>query len=386
MALLRFDLRLPRRDFRLEVGAALGASGVGIFGPSGAGKSSLLEALAGLDRGAQGRIEWLGDSTSGDETVPEPWLDSERRLHLPPERRGVGYVPQEGLLFPHLDVRANLLAGAERARRRGLDVTAILGELGRMLEIEDLFDRRPATLSGGERQRVALARAVCSGPRLLLLDEPLAALDLPLRRRILPLLLQVRRRLELPWILVSHDPIEIQALCDEVLVLRQGRCVAHGPTREVLADPGVFPLAREQGFENLIPAVVESSTGSVSTARLGESTATPLGEALPTVPRLVVPRAEGELGRSILVGIPAREILLANEKPRGLSARNILPATIESVRDAAGLRLVSSRLDGAEELPPILVEITRDAETELDLTAGQRVYLILKTMGCTVLG
>ena len=378
MAFLRCEVALPRDRFTLEVAATLEGSGVGIFGPSGAGKSSLLEVLAGLDRGARGRIEWLG---SGE---PEPWLDSERGHRLPPESRGLGYVPQEGLLFPHLDVRANLLAGAERARRRGLDVAATLDDLGRRLEIEALFDRRPATLSGGERQRVALARAICSGPKLLLLDEPLAALDLPLRRRLLPLLRQVRERLGLPWVLVSHDPTEIQALCDQVLVLHAGRQVALGPTREVLADPEVFPLAREQGFENLLPAVVEASDGRVSTVRLGESSPHSAGQPARQAPRLVVPGGDHDPGHSILVGIPAREILLAKERPRGLSARNIVPAKVESVRDAAGLRLVSTRLDGAPGLPAVLVEITREAEQELALGAGQRIYLILKTMGCTV--
>ena len=387
MTALQVDLRLPRDRFDLEVRTELKSSTVGIFGPSGAGKSSLLRTLAGIEVGARGRIAWQGDGPEA-----EIWLDTSVGRHLPAEHRSIGYVPQEGLLFPHLDVRANLVVGAERARRRGLDLPATLASVCRMLEIEDLLDRRPATLSGGERQRVALARAICSGPRLLLLDEPLAALDLPLRRRILPLLRQVRDNLALPLVLVSHDPTEIQALCHETLVLREGRVLAQGPTREVLADPEVFPMAREQGYENLLPAVFETSGDMVSTVRL---VGPEQGPGEDRGPRLLGPRLDRPEGSAVLVGLPAREILLASEKPRGLSARNILPARVESIRSATRLRLVAARLETPRgegrdleqeisALPPILVEITPEAEHELGLAVGQRVYLIVKTMGCTV--
>lgn len=385
MSVLHIELELPRDRFTLAVSTTFEAPTVGIFGPSGAGKSSLLQALAGIDRGARGRIVWNDQAHQGSVV----WLDTNLSHQSPPERRDIGYVPQDGLLFPHLDVRSNLLSGSERARRRGLDPQATLATVSRILEIEALLDRRPATLSGGERQRVALARAICSGPSLLLLDEPLAALDLPLRRRILPLLRQVRDVLELPLVLVSHDPTEILALCDETVVLQQGRVLHQGPTREVLADPAVFPMAREQGFENLLPAVLDKSPGEpeatmVSAVRLATAGA---DTAHPRAPHLLVPRVDKPDGTAVLVGLPAREILIANEKPRGLSARNILPARVESVRSAARLRLVSARLEtsaGVPVLPAILVEITPQAERELGLVVGLEIHLIVKTMGCTV--
>lgn len=143
-------------------------------------------------------------------------------------------MPQDGLLFPHRNVRGNLLAGAARARRNGWNLEETLANVCSLLEIGHLLDREVATLSGGEHQRVALGRAICSGPRLLLLDEPLASLDQPLRRRVLPFLIRVRDELDLPMLLVTHNVAEVQALCDEVVVLRQGRVVAHGAVDEVL--------------------------------------------------------------------------------------------------------------------------------------------------------
>ncbi len=201
---------------------------IGIFGPSGAGKSSLLRVITGLERRARGRIVF-------DDQI---WQDSAQRIFLPPELRHIGYVPQEGLLFPHLSVRQNILSGARRARQLGTEPP--LERVSGLLEVTGLLDRRVQTLSGGERQRVALARALCSGPRLLVLDEPLASLDLSLRRRILPLLRRVREEFQIPMLLVSHDPDEITALCDHVIALQRGQVVAVGGTIEVLSNPAVL--------------------------------------------------------------------------------------------------------------------------------------------------
>ncbi|MDX1503947.1 MAG: ATP-binding cassette domain-containing protein, partial [Thermoanaerobaculia bacterium] len=187
-AALQIEVRLPLDRYDLEVGLTTRRHVTGIFGSSGAGKTTLLKVVAGLKRRARGRVV-LGDAV---------WLDTDRRIYLPPEDRDVGYVPQEGLLFPHLNVRQNLLAGAKRARRRGRSPRALLADVAELLELGELLDRQVGSLSGGERQRVALGRAICSGPQLLLLDEPLASLDVPLRRRVLPYLRRVRRQLEIP--------------------------------------------------------------------------------------------------------------------------------------------------------------------------------------------
>ncbi len=373
---LTVDVRLALDRFDLEVELTADQPVTGIFGASGAGKTSLLETVAGLRRGAGGRVG-LGD---------EIWLDSAARRFVPPEHRRIGYVPQDGLLFPHLDVRRNLLAGGRRARRAGRRPEETLGTVAALLELEPLLERAVATLSGGERQRVALGRALCSGPRLLLLDEPLASLDLPLRRRLLPFLRRVRAELTVPMLLVSHDPIEVQALCDEILVLERGRVIARGEPRAVLRDPEVFPLAEQEGYENVLPGRLldgssrrrrASAAIGVSIVRLGDGAVTG-GEV-----DLVVAPAGAATGE-VLVSLPANEIMIATERPRGLSARNVLEATVVEIRSLGHLGLVTAEL--GDGVPPVVVEVTEITPATLGLEVGGRVFLVIKATSCRLYG
>ena len=212
MAEIEIDVELKLDRFVLDVEIATDARVLGVFGPSGSGKSSLLEAVAGIRRDARGRIRFRGES----------WLDTDAGVRLLPEARRVGFVPQDALLFPHLDVRRNLMSGTHRAKQNGASAQS-LDEIAQKLGIFELLARDTATLSGGERQRVALGRALLSSPRLLLLDEPFGSLDLPLRRSLRPLLRSVCDDAKIPVILVSHDPEEIEELATEVLRLEAGR-------------------------------------------------------------------------------------------------------------------------------------------------------------------
>jgi molybdate transport system ATP-binding protein len=364
MSRLEIDIRLPLDRFDLEVELAADGPVTGIFGPSGSGKSSLLETVAGLRRGATGTLR-LGDRV---------WLDSATGHWLAPEERDVGFVPQDSLLFPHLDVRRNLLAGAARARRGGGDPESLLGRVCELLELAPLLGRDVSSLSGGERRRVALGRALCSGPRLLLLDEPLASLDLPLRRRLLPLLRRLRSELTTPMLLVSHDPIEVQALCDEMIVLRDGVAVARGEPHRVLADPRVFALA-EEAFENVLPARHLRREASTSVLRLGEIDG---GTELITLASSV------EIGAEVLVGLPSSEIVLATERPQGLSARNVLPARVEAIRASEGWSLVEARLGG--DVPPVSVEVVETTPAALGIAPGSEVFLVIKATSCRLYG
>jgi molybdate transport system ATP-binding protein len=219
------SIRLPLAGFELAMDAELSVDVTALFGPSGAGKTALLDLVAGLRRAPSAWIALDGRVLT----------DTAARYELPARRRRIGYVPQDGALFPHLSVRRNLLYGHRPPPGEPGPVT--LQHVAEVLEIEPLLDRGIGALSGGERQRVALARALLSSPRLLLLDEPLAALDRPLKARILPYLKRVRAEFGVPMLYVTHDPEEVLALCEEVLVLERGKLVARGAPREIFAAP-----------------------------------------------------------------------------------------------------------------------------------------------------
>lgn len=356
----RIDVVVPLDRFDLEVRHETGATSLGVFGPSGAGKSTLLETVAGLRPGARGRIEFLGAT----------WLDTERGHRIPPEGRRVGYVPQDGLLFPHRDVIGNVLMGR---RRLGGDLSRH-PDPERVLEVLELagLERRPVgTLSGGERQRVALGRALCSGPDLLLMDEPLASLDLPLRRRILPYLLRVREEFGVPTLHVSHDPTEVRLLCDEVVVLREGKVVAAGSPDRIFADPAVLPLAAAEGVENVLRGTVTGLSGSVATLEIESGLA------------ITVPGDGLAPGSRAVATVRPEDLLLALEPPAGLSARNALPGGIVEIRsDASGRVWVLVAIGRRRSL--LTAAISEDARQALDLRAGRAVHVVFKTHACRV--
>ncbi len=213
-------LHLPLTAFALEMDAVLGARITGLFGASGAGKTSVLEVIAGLRRPAAGRIvlDGLVLSDAGD------------KVFLAPERRRIGYVPQDDALFPHLSVRQNLCY-SHLADRPEITFDHVV----QVLNVADLLDRPTGSLSGGERQRVAFGRAVLASPQLLLLDEPLAGLDAELKKRVIPYLHTIRDEFRIPILFVSHDPNEVVALCDEVLLLDRGRCTRRGAPTELFS-------------------------------------------------------------------------------------------------------------------------------------------------------
>ncbi len=363
---LEVALSLPLDRFDLEVEIRCAAHVTGIFGPSGAGKSSLLKAVAGLiRRGVRGRIRF------GDEV----WLDSERGIYVPPERRGIGYVPQDGLLFPHLNVRQNLMAGAARSRDRGRSSAATFDSVCELLRLAPLLERRVASLSGGERQRVALGRAICSGPRLLLLDEPLASLDLPLRREVLPFLRRLRAESSIPMLLVTHEPVEVQALCDDVITLDRGRVVTSGPVREILRRLDAF-VAPDHEFENVLPCMVVESGAETSRVRIGG----PQGGGV----ELVTPGIDLPAGAEVLIGVSSREITLATEPPSAISASNALAAEIRSIQESGMLRLVTAAIESADV--EVAVTVTGRACDRLALAPGRRIYLIVKATSCIVFG
>jgi molybdate transport system ATP-binding protein len=343
-------LELPLARFTLRVAARLGDGVTAIMGPSGAGKTSLLEAIAGIRRGVTGRIA-VGDV---------PLQDDAAGIRLPPERRRVGYVPQDAGLFPHLSTIENVRFGARGAEDRVRSAIESL-ELGALLE------QRAQMLSGGERQRVALARALASDARLLLLDEPLAALDLELRGRIVPYLRRIREEWNVPALYVTHNVGEALALAEAVLLLRDGQVEAQAPALDLLAFPGLSEAAAA-GIENLLRGRVSNhdTEGGTTRVRLDDGTT------------LSIPLASRAAGAPVTLGIRAEDIVVAIEVPHGLSARNVLEARIAAVDRVGHDALLRCDPTGASG-PPWLVRITASAAAALGLAPGKTVWLAIKS-------
>ncbi|MDZ4136895.1 MAG: molybdenum ABC transporter ATP-binding protein [Paracoccaceae bacterium] len=351
MAVLHVDISRQFGDFTLALRQDFALAGVtAVFGRSGSGKSTLLRVIAGLDTQARGCV-LLAD---------EVWQDGAR--HLPPERRGVGYVFQDTRLFPHLSVRGNLDFALTRARGFG---GPGLDEVAAALDLGPLLARRPAALSGGEKQRVAIGRALLTAPRILLMDEPLAALDAARKAEILPYLERLRDLDGVPILYVSHSLSEVARLARHIVVLDRGRVLRAGPAEQVLSDPDTAPLFGVRAAGALLPARVAAQEADGLT-RLDTSAGA-----------LLLPRIDAAIGTALRLRIPAQDVILSRSRPEGLSALNILPATVTAVRlgDGPGAMV---QLRAGDDL--LLARITRRSAEALGLGPGTAVFAILKSV------
>nr|AYM53968.1 molybdate ABC transporter ATP-binding protein [Pyxidicoccus sp.] len=350
---LVLSIRLPLARFTLEVETRLEGASVAVMGRSGSGKTSLLEVLAGLRRGARGRVEVGG----------RVLLDSKAGVDVPPEARRMGYVPQDALLFPHLTVERNVRYGVRGTKPSRADEAVALLELG------PLLGRYPATLSGGEKQRVALARALATDPALLLLDEPLAALDVALKERVLPYLLRVRDEAKVPMLYVTHQLGEARVLAREALLLNEGRVRAAGPASEVLGPSARGLLAEEgEAEENILEGVLERTGAGGLQLRVTEG----LSLWVPDVPELAA-------GTRAAYAVPSEDILLSTGPLSGVSARNVLAGTVVRVESAgAGEDAATVDVAGVRWV----VRLTAASVRELGVASGSRVYLAVKSAAC----
>lgn len=351
---MQLRCRIPLASFELDIDATFDARVTSIFGPSGSGKTTLLDAIAGLRKVTAGEIEINGQTL----------FSSQRRIDRAPRTRGVGYVPQEGALFPHLSVRKNILFGANR-RQSSTDSAALpMHYVFEVLEIGNLLERSVTQLSGGEAQRVALARAILSRPQLLLLDEPLAALDIGLKERILPYLARVRDEFSIPIIYVTHNLTEVLSLADWVLIVRQGRLVSQGIPQEVLrSSQAVIPTEDDQ-FENILTASIMEPDQESGRTRV----------CLASGQELYVPFVSQANVRTIKVRISPDDILLGTKRPEGISAANVLAGIVKRVETRAGEALIT--VDAGEEF---FVRLTQSAAKRLELKEQMPVFLIMKT-------
>jgi molybdate transport system ATP-binding protein len=350
---LEVDVALARGSFRLQACFRASAPIVALFGRSGSGKTTLVEAIAGLVRPASGRIVVEGRTL----------FDSAAGIDLVPEDRHVGFVFQDALLFPHLSVRANLAYGERLARRALPGRERIVSLLG----LASLLERRPASLSGGEKQRVAIGRALMAGPRILLMDEPLASLDAPRKAEILQYIELLRDELRLPMVYVSHAIEEVTRLADHLVVMAEGRVVAEGAVADVLGREEMVPLAGRFEAGAVFETRVASHEEAFGLTRLAFAG----GE-------LVVANVDALVGEPVRARIRARDVALALEAPRAASFQNVLEAVVHSVGGEFGAIVdVTVTLGGGERL---VARVTRESAMRLGLAPGVRVYALVKAI------
>lgn len=348
------------RGFLLDVDFVAPPGVTILFGASGSGKTTTLKSIAGLLRPDSGHV------SVGDRVL----FDSGRGVNLPARERGAGYVFQSLALFPHLTALGNVefaLTGGSAAVRRSR-ARSLLEQFG----VGHAADRRPRDISGGEAQRVALARALASGPRLLLLDEPLSALDEATKLDIIADLKGLNRELRLPVLYVTHSREEAVQMGARALVYERGRVVAEGEPLEVFGAPVKASVARLTGVENVFEARVVGRDEAAGT--MGVEVAGRGGGACP----VEVPLGRRAVGEAVTLAVRSNDIMLATAEPRGLSARNVLAGRVEAVEERSEHTLVRVACGGVVWA----ASVTRQSVGELDLRAGREVWLAFKTYSC----
>lgn len=347
------QLRLARPGFTLDVDLRIAGRGVtALFGPSGCGKTTCLRAIAGLERAHPGHVAVHG----------ETWQDDARRIWMPTHQRALGYVFQEASLFEHLTVRGNIEYGLQRTpvvRRK-----VALDDVAQLLGIEALMERKPHALSGGERQRVAVARALAASPRLLLMDEPLSALDAQRKAEVLPYLERLHHSLEIPVLYVSHAIDEVARIAHHMVLMEAGRVRAQGRTDDLIARLDL-PLAHGDTAATLVEGTVSrhDTQDHVTTVRFEG------GELL------LVSATPRQPGERLRLRLQARDVSLALAAPADSSILNVLPGTVAAVaEDSPGQWMVAIDLGGVR----VLARITQRSGLSLGITPGKAVYAQIK--------
>ena len=315
-----------------------------LFGPSGSGKTTVINAIAGLLRPSHGRI-----------VVEDRVLfDSTQWINVPVARREIGYVFQDARLFPHMSVARNLAYGGQHNA----------GQVVRMLGLESVLDRRPARLSGGERQRVALGRALMRNPRILLLDEPLSALDAPRKAEIMPYLERLRDATDVPILYVSHDVSEVARLANHIVLLDQGQVRLSGPIDDVLSSTVAAPYFGSGEAGAVITGRVVGYDGD------DQLTAVTISKG-----RLMLPGDLGPVGTLVRVRVPAQEVILSLHRPTGMSALNVIEAQITGLGQEHGSGVAVGLQSGNDRL---LARVTRRSAAAMGLATGMTVFALIK--------
>ncbi len=356
--MIELNVNLKRDNFALNANLSLEARVTGLFGPSGSGKSTLLSILAGLIKPDHGRVVVDGECL----------FDSAIGVNIPMHQRRIGLVFQESRLFPHLTIQHNLTYGLHLLTRQKQKFG--LKQIVDLLDIEHLLKQRPHQLSGGEKQRVTLGRALLSSPRLLLCDEPLAALDTRLKNQILPFLKRVNEEIKVPMIYVSHSINEVLQLTQSIAMIEGGHILASGNFYELMQHPEVLSLAHSLGFDNVIQAKVIEHNNV-----FGYTIASLNGN------HLFVPLLNSVIGADVAVSIPASNIALSIKKLDGLTIQNQLLGVVTAIREVDHRVLVTVDIGFI-----VVAEITLRALHDLNITLDKPVYCLIKTQAMAYLG
>lgn len=352
MAELSLSIDLERDAFKLAIDSTVELAPVtALFGPSGAGKTTLLRVISGLERGARGKLT-LGEAV---------WQDSASGAFVPPNERRIGYVFQDGRLFSHLSAAGNLQFAARLARS---NASFSFDDVVAALDLEPLLERKPHSLSGGEQQRVAMGRALLRDPELVLMDEPLSAMDAKRKGEIVPYIERVAHEFAIPILYVTHSIEEVSRLATKMILLSDGRIAAIGGVGEILERIDLWPHTGPATVGTLLLARIEDSHRNMTTLSLA-------GQLLR------IPEIDGEPGNVVRVRIAARDVALATHKPSGLSIRNVLEAKILKI-DLLAPVFAEILLDVGKQR--MRAEITREAAEELRLAEGQTVYALVKSV------
>jgi len=361
MSRLTVDISSRIGDLEIEARFESDVGGVtALHGRSGAGKTSIVSMIAGLTKPDRGRI------TLGDLVL----FDSGQNINLPPEARRVGYVFQEDRLFPHLSVQGNLLYGANRATRS--DTVLNFGDIVEMLGISHLLDRQPHRLSGGEKQRVAIGRALLSGPEVLLMDEPLANLDIQRRSEILPFIEKLRDATGIPVLYVSHATEEIIRLADTVVMIADGKTVATGPVEEVMSRLDLRPLTGRYEAGAVLNVSIAGHNNNDGLSELGFDGGV-----------LLVPQVDAPVGYDLRVRIRARDVSIALTPPTGISILNVFPGRVVEMAETGTAQmdvLIDIARANSPAPCPLWARVTRRSARELKLAPGLHVHALIKAV------
>jgi len=356
------DITLPRKNFDVQIKESFSSGITGIFGPSGSGKTSLLHSIAGLERPKNGHIVVAGRTL----------FNSEERMNVPVEKRNIGYVFQEGRLFPHFTVEKNLLYGYKKDGENKVSYEEVVD----LLNLKHILKSKPSQISGGERQRTALGRSLLSSPDILLLDEPFSAVDTRLRNQILPFIMRIQQKVEIPILVVSHDLPDLLRLTDTLCIIQKGKCIGHGDYYDLLKNKEITDIFGTNTLTNTLTTKVVSIDPETGMTKLRWRDAEQ--EVTITCERS---RDAYSIGQIIRIFINADDIALSNEKLSNITIQNQIKGTVSEL-----VNLESSMLCIVDAGFKLVVEITAASQKRMDINVGSDVWCLFKSVAIDVAG